>query len=339
MDSVSQELEKSLLLFLNHIKNRFTVERDAIESILRKYHWYTVNEETKCSCAAVDSSFLIIESRVGHIYALQGVAVAYELEGSTAKRVASSTFSDTGFIDVKPIKGDYIVKKSLFKKVLTEYAYMLELENIIKVSTEHPCTVVLIDGSFISFAASRRVGGFKAYIESLKGVYSLDDIEDKKVSYLNTLGSQRHVVFLAKSSNAGFYTQGLYSDMYVLELAKFYKFEPYYRAGFLEPMILNVKTVLSKLIKDSKIAIDLFTVTYSRFKDNTPVYQLSLPYKAEVDTIGYVYKCLKKWSASGYPMPLEWTHRLSKLPRKSLINTMMLLGIPIASGRELIDIG
>ncbi|MEM2296984.1 MAG: DNA double-strand break repair nuclease NurA [Ignisphaera sp.] len=339
MTSLMPELEKSLPLILRQIKNKFVKEKETAEKILQNYKWITLNNEVECACAAVDSSFLAIESRVGYIYALQGLAVLYNIKNNVIRRENVSVFTDIGFIDISIAKESHIVKKSIYKKVLTEYAYTLELENLIKVIKDYNHNLALIDGSFISFAMSKKTKNVDAYIESVRRRCHLDEVENLKIRYLEQLSKLRHVVFLAKSSSAGFYTQGQYSDMYILELARLFKINPYINPGFLEPLIFNVKETLSKIIKGSNIPIDKFTVTYVRFGLGTPVYQISFPYIVGEDDIGYVYMCLKKWSTSGYPIPLEYVHRFSKLPRKNLINAMIHLGIPIVTGRELIEFG
>lgn len=338
---IQPELEKVLTLLPKKIREKFNKERTGIESTLRKYQWYTNNnklEQSYCSCGAVDSSFLAIESRVGYIYVIQGAAVLYTMKDGKANRTMFSLLTDAGFINIRPIKDGYVIRKTLFKKVLTEYAYMLELETLLKIVIENKCDVALIDGSFISFAATRYTKDFSVSIESINKSYDLGEIENKKIVYLNKLSRHKHTIFLAKSSNAGFYTKGIYSDMHVLELARIYKLQPYNKPGFLEPLTVKVRPILSKLIKDFEIDIDAFTITYSRFREGLPVYQLTFPYEIDVDSIKNIYLCLKTWSTSGYPIPLEYAHKFSYLPRKPLINAMMLLGIPIATGRELIEL-
>lgn len=333
------ELEKNLPLILKQIKNKFAREKEVAENILRNYRWIELNNEVECACATVDSSFLTIESRVGYIYALQGLAVLYSIEKGIAKKENISTFADIGFIDISIAKESRIIKKSAYKKVLTEYAYMLELENLLKIAKDVDHNLVLVDGSFISFAMSKKIMNTYAYIESIGRKYSLNEIENLKMQYLEQLSKIKYVAFLAKSSNAGFYTEGRYADMYILELARLFKIKPYASPGFLEPLTFDVKETLANIIKDVNISIDKFTVTYARFGLSMPAYQISFPYALSEDDVKYVYMCLKKWSAAGYPIPLEYVHRFSKLPRKTLINAMVHLGIPIASGRELIEIG
>ncbi|MEM1682612.1 MAG: DNA double-strand break repair nuclease NurA [Ignisphaera sp.] len=337
LETIFPELEQGLPLLLKNIRDRFNKEKDSTEQVLKRYRWYVVEEETECSCAATDSSFLLIESRIGHIYVIQGVAAVYIIQDNTIKRLAYKIFSDVGLISAIPTKKSYVVRKSIFKKALTSYAYMLELENIVDITSTQAVDIVLIDGSFISFATTRISKEAKTTIESVKGVYSLESIENKKNVYLNELSKKKYSVFLAKSSNAGFYTQGLYSDMYILELTRLYKIYPYYRSGFLEPVKININA-LSKIIDVSNIGISDITVTYMRLRDNAPVYQISFPYEIHEEVIKYIASCLKRWSSSGYPAPLEYVHRISKIPRKSLINAMMLIGIPIISGREIIEI-
>lgn len=335
---LAPDFEKTLSLLLKYTRDKFTRERSAIESILRGLNWYLDDEEIECRCAAADSSFLVIESRIGYLYVIQGVAALYDIENGVARRSSMRTFFDAGLINIRFVKENYIIKKSMYKKVLTEYAYALELENLLEVIKGRPCDIALVDGSFISFAMSRRFGGYDISIEGVKHTYSFNEVEEIKNRSLTELSRFKYTVFLAKSSNAGFYSQGAYPDMYVLELARIYRIEPYFRQGFLEPLVLDTKKTLYRLIKESLLAIDTFTVTYVRFRQGLPVYQLSFPYKADLNNVKHVYSCLKKWSASGYPMPLEYAHRLSKIPKKHLINTMTFLGIPIASGRELIEI-
>jgi len=338
MVTLMPELEKALPLLLNHVKTKLNKEKDNVEKILKKYRWIATEDETECRCAAVDSSFLIIESRVGHLYAIQGVAILYEFKNGVAKRLALSPFSDVGFIEAEPVKEGYVTKKYVYKKALTEYAYTLELGNLVKIVDKNTCDVALVDGSLISFLVSRKSTDTKVFIEGVYNSYRLDEIEDLKAQHIERLSKHRHTVFLAKSSNAGFYTKDIYPDMYVLELARLFKIDPYSRAGFLEPVVLGFET-LGKLIKGSIRSSGEFTVTYLRFKAGIPVYQVSLPYKADVEEIKYIYSCLKKWSPSGYPLPLEYVHRFSKLPRKHLVNAMIMLSLPVVSGREIIDIG
>jgi len=337
LETIFPELEQRLPLLLKNIRDRFDKEKGSTEQVLKKYRWYVVEEERECSCAVADSSFLLIESRIGHIYAIQGMAAVYTIQDNTVKRLAYKMFSDVGLISAKPTKKSYVIRKSIFKKALTSYAYMLEVESIVDIMNTQLVDAVLIDGSFISFAATKISKEAETTIESIKDTYSLESIENRKSMCINELSKKKHSVFLAKSSNAGFYTQSLYSDMYVLELTRLYRIYPYYRSGFLEP--IKIKTnALSKIIDVRYIDVNSVTVTYMRLRDNAPVYQISFPREVHEEDIKYVASCLKKWSSSGYPAPLEYVHRISRLPRKSLINAMMLIGIPIASGREIIEI-
>lgn len=332
-------IEKDLPYLLRLVKSKLTKEKEIAINMLQRYRWITIDKDVECACATVDSSFSIIESRIGFIYVVQGIAVLYSIRDNLAKNVDHITFSDIGFIEIKiPKDHHYIVKKHTYKKVLTEYAYTLELENLVKIIEKHNSDLALLDGSFISFVMSRKSGDVGAYIDSVRGVHSLEEIERLKLQYLEKLLKHRYTVFLAKSSNAGFYTQGLYPDMYILELARLYRIEPYSNPGFLEPLTLDVKSTLSKFIRGYSIPTNEFTITYTRLYHGAPVYQLSFPYKLSEEDLKSICMCLKKWSPSGYPIPLEYAHRFSKLPRKKLLNSMIMLGIPIASGRELIEI-
>jgi len=334
----SFELEKDVMNILRLVREKLDKEKKVVANILQNYRWIPLDKDITCKCAAVDSSFLIIESRIGFIYVIQGVTVLYTIENNLAKRVGIKSFSDAGFIDIQATKSHFIAKKSIYKKVLTEYAYTLELNNLLNITEELGCDLALLDGSFISFIMDRRIKDSKVYIESVKNVYSLEEIEEYKIKSFEKLFKHRYTVFLAKSSSAGFYTQGLYPDMYILELARLYKIEPYSSSGFLEPLTIDVKNVLSKYVKEFNIPTNEFTITYIRLSPGIPVYQLTFPYKMSEDDLKYVFMCLKKYSPTGYPMPLEYVHKLSKLPRRKLINTMMMIGIPIVSGRELIEL-
>ena len=333
------ELEKLLPSIPKFIRNRLRSEKQGIEELLKRYVWYTVSEDVDiaCNCAAADSSFMVIESRVGYIFVVQGVAVLYGLENGRAKQIAAEVFSDLGMITATPLKKTHIIRKSLLKRALTEYAYLLELENLLKLVKRCDNVLALVDGSFMSFAATTPTRDFDIHIESVKGVQGLSEVEQKKFKCIQALAEHRHTVFVSKSSNAGFYTQGFYPDMYVLDIARLMGIEPYNASGFLEPLVLDVKSTLARLIK-GRIGVEKFTVTYVRLRMGMPVYQVSLPYEIDVDGMKSVYLCLKKWSASGYPMPLEFAHRLSAIPRKQLVKAMVALGVPIATGREIIEI-
>ncbi|MCC6058546.1 MAG: DNA double-strand break repair nuclease NurA [Desulfurococcaceae archaeon] len=331
-------IEKDILKILNLAKAKFDKEKDLVIKMLQKYRWIPLDKDMECSCAAVDSSFLVVESRLGFIYVIQGISILYNIENNVLKKIDFKPFSDAGFIEIQMSKGSYIVKKSIYKKVLTEYAYTLELSSIVELVKKHSPDIVLLDGSFISFAMSRKTKNSKAYVESVKGRFNLEEIEDLKIDNVKNLANHRYTVFLAKSSSAGFYTQGLFPDMYILELARLYKIEPYSKPGFLEPLTIDVKNSLSKYIKELSETINDITVTYIRLKHGIPVYQLSFPYRVGEEDLSYVYMCLKKYSPAGYPAPLEYVHRFSKLPKRKLMNTMMMLGIPIASGKEPIDL-
>lgn len=344
MLKIFPELERKLLLFHNLFVDKLNKEKNNVEQMLQKYQWISVEDKEQCTCAAVDSSFHSILTRMGYVYVIQGIAMMYDVEkNNTMKPIDFNIFADVGLITIETEKEKYGIKRKLFKRVLAQYAYMLELEKLVELIDKHVVDLILLDGSLISFITSVAREKIKIYVESTKDNHKLESIdlksiENKKNEYIHKLSKTKYSIFLSKSSDAGFYTHGFYTDMHILELARWFKIYPYYKSGFLEPLTFSVRDILSKFTCSIHSSIDRFSVTYIRLEDGAPIYQISFPYHVQKNDVMYVAKRLRSWSPMGYPIPLKKVHETSKIPKKQIIDAMTFLGIPIATGRELVEI-
>lgn len=330
------ELEIQLIELKKLLNNMLKTGIDKAIQSLNIIEWLVSNEEDRCPIVAVDSSFLLIESRLSISYIIQGIASLYTFDQDRIKNVKSRRYVNCGIINAFSINPKTLVKKTIYKKALTQYAYFLELKNLLEIVARD--SIVLIDGSLISFLMSRRFKEYKITFIEDGGEIDLDKINEEKTKLISNLNIVSIPVFLAKSSNANFLTNSNYSDMHLLELARIFAIEPYYRAGFTKPIAVNLEglKIYTKLLSNDMLK--LFTLSYMRFREKTPIFQVSIANERNSDEVLNIYKCIRGWSPAGYPIPLEYVHRLSKLSRREIYGLMMRLGIPIMSGREIIEI-
>jgi soluble P-type ATPase len=343
MGTIFPELEKAIPRLLKFINYKIESEKANIIDIVKSFKWYSnYNKDiNKCVAIGVDSSFTIIESRIGIIYVIQGISIKQVFDDSTIKIKDYNKFYDIGLISIQSNGVSKIIRRSTYKRVLSTYAYLLELQSVYDLLKNESIDIVLFDGSLISFLMQREFKSIIALINSVENSMDINfkDILVRKINLIKELNKVANIVFVAKSSNAGFYTNGIYPDLYIFELARLFKIEPYYRTGYSMPITINVdKTLRNFLGIDDTYEIDFFTVTYSRFIDNAPTFQLSFLSKLDEEAVNKRFSFIKIFSPSGYPIPLEYPHRISKLTRSSLIDIFIKLGIPIASGRELVEL-
>ncbi len=329
------ELEIQLIELKKLLSARLKTAIDRAIQSLNTIEWIVNNEEDKHSIVAVDSSFLLIESRLNVFYIIQGIVSLYTFDQDKIKNVKSRRYVNCGIINASPTNPKLLVKKSIYKKALTQYVYFLELKNLLEIASRD--SIALIDGSLISFIMSRRFKEYQiTFIENGNEI-DLDNITEEKIKLISNLNIVSIPVFLAKSSNANFLTNSNYSDMHLLELARIFSIEPYYKAGFTKPIVVNLEK-LKIPIRSLHSDITLFTLSYMRFREKAPIFQVSLIDRKEFSEVLNIYKCIRGWSPAGYPIPLEYVHRLSKLSRKEIHRLLIKLGIPIISGREIIEI-
>ncbi len=338
------ELEGIIFRLLEMISHKIKSERTNIIEILKNIEWSTKfrDDIDRCTAIGVDSSFTVVESRIGMIYVIQGVAIRQSFNRSTIKIEEDSRFYDIGLISVKPSYSNRVIRRSVYKRALSVYAYLLELQSAYNLLAGSSADIVLLDGSLLSFLIQKE---FKNLNITINSVGHAKDIEikyilERKMELIKELDKTTHTVFIAKSSGASFYiNNGIYPDIYIFELAKLFRVEPYYKAGYSIPMVIEIDKTLRRFLGiDESCEITFITVAYSRFIDNAPIFQLTFPNKVEADTVGSIFSYIKTLSPSGYPMPLEYPHRISKLARGTIIDVFMKLGIPVISGRELIEL-
>ncbi|MCS7111625.1 MAG: DNA double-strand break repair nuclease NurA [Ignisphaera sp.] len=344
MTALFQELESVISKLLNTINRKIELEKVGIIKMLDGLNWVTKfkNDVDKCTAIGVDSGFTIVETRIGVIYVIQGVAVKQTFNKSLIKIDDYHRFYDVGLIFIKPKNSSRVVRRSAYKRVLSNYAYLLELQSVRNLlAGSASVDIVLLDGSLLSFLVQKEFRGISVIVSSVgRGTdIEIKDLLKKKTELVNEIARTSHTVFVAKSSNAGFYTNGAYPDIYVFELAKLFRIEPYYRTGYSSPLVIEIDKTLKRFLgMVNSYDIQYFTITYSRFIDNAPIFQLTLPYKADADTVGDIFSYVRALSPSGYPMTLEYPHRISKLSRSTVIDIFIRLGIPVVSGRELIEL-
>lgn len=343
MVTIFSELETAIPKLLNIINYRIENEKSKIMEMVKVIKWNTGlrSDINKCKVIGVDSSFTLIESRIGIIYVIQGLAVRQLFSSSSMTIEDYDRFYDIGLIYIRSDNPKRIIRRSVYKKTLTAYAYLLELESAYKLLERGSVDLILFDGSLISFLLQRGFKDVNVVIYSVKQATDIDleRILIEKMSMIKGFSKYPNAIFVAKSSNASFYTNGMYPDIYLFELAKLFRIEPYYKAGYCTPIVIEIDKILRAFLGfNSDQNVEFFTITYSRFIDEAPIYQLSFPGKLEEEAIDKLFSYMRMLSPSGYPIPLEYPHRLSKLDRGTLTDIFIKLGIPIISGRELIEI-
>ncbi len=330
------ELEMQLIEFKKLLDNKLKIGRDKAIQSLNEIEWIVNSEEGRCHIIAVDSSFLLIESRLAVSYIIQGIASFYTFEYDKIKNIKSKRYANCGIITVSPTSPRVLVKRLIYKKALTQYAYFLELKNVLDIVTHG--SIVLIDGSLISFLMNKVFREYEVTFVENGTRLDLDQINEEKTRFIASLNQISIPVFIAKSSNANFLTNSNYSDMHLLELARIFTIEPYYRAGFTKPIVVDLERLKVYTKHLSNDIPKLFTLSYMRFREKTPIFQASMVNERGFSEVLNIYKCIRSWSPAGYPIPLEYVHRLSKLSRKEIYGLLMRLGISIVSGREIIEI-
>jgi len=335
------ELEKALLQFAKQFhddtKHRFDELRHAIVSKLK---WTVIDVKRHSDTfrvVAADSSFTIVETRLGLIYVVQGIALAHDNDTKYIK------VGDVGTIEFPGIYNVAGMRKIAPKKVLALYAQCIEL-NLLKQAIEHVSKnpFVLVDGSAISFTMDRfkKVRNVRI-CSSVYGCYSVSELVEMRLQILASLNRSTTMLFIAKNSGASFYGIKDFPDLYVLELARLFKLYPYSESGFSAPIVLKANE-LSQILRvevDRLKAYDLDTliVTYMRLVSGGPAFQLSSFNTEILDSIEDVALKLAKIAPAGYPIPLEISHKLSKINSRTIKESMYRLGVRIVSGREVLE--
>ncbi len=335
------ELERALLEFAKRfhsdVKKRF---RELEPSIVERIEWIRLdNYEQRASygIASADSSFIIMETRLGLVYIIQGVALVHYNGVKYIRR------GDVGLIEFSGLYNSLGIRKIAPKKVLALYAQCLELDMLSQVMKEvDKETLVLVDGSAISFLINK----FKKVMDArlcsaIQGCTSVKELIDKRLQSVAKLSKSHITLFIAKSSGASFYGIEGYPDLYVLEIARLHGVTPYVDPGFSKPIVLELEKVSRLLRVDSETLIfyglNRMIVTYMRLVRGGPTFQLSTFSQDAVDNLRKIASALAMVSPMGYPIPLESAHRLSKLNPRVVKRGLMRMGVPIISGREVIE--
>jgi hypothetical protein len=327
-----------MLTRLREVLNNIIEERrkNVVEE-LEKVEWTPLPESKPSygySVAAVDSSFVLIESRVFPIYVIQGISQVYVFDRDKIVAKAANRFYDAGVMEFEK-KGP--VRRSDLKKALTMYAYFLELKSMQSILKSYSADVALFDGSFLSFMLTRKDIAKAVKLRSIEGEVKLEDVVNDKLDLIEKLVESFVTAFIAKSSFVNFYKLG-YADFQLFELAKIHGVKPHNEPGYSKPVDVSITSDLLKFLGLKATAIRGFLVTYTRFGKGSQVFQLSVPYVEKKPDITILVSCLRAFSPAGYPLPLETVHRLSKLSKKALKGFLSKIGVPTLSGREILEI-
>lgn len=335
MSTIYPELAAALIRLREVLCNSIEERKKSVTEELFKVEWVSITEDYPCrSVAAVDSSFILIESRVLPLYAIQGISQVFEIsEGRIVVKLADR-FYGAGVMEAALGKH---AKRSYLKKALTMYAYLLELKSMDRLLGNSPADLALLDGSLLSFMLTRRDVAEAVKLRSLEGEVELSKVLRDKVEVLEKLTESFTIAFVAKSSSVNFYKLS-YADFQLFELAKIHSIKPHSELGYSKPMDITMSGEILRFLGLKETAIKGFLVTYVRLGRGSQVFQLSVPYIEKKPDIGAVASCIKTFSPAGYPLPLETVHRLSKLSRKTLRDFLIRIGMPIASGREILEI-
>ena len=334
---VFPELEPWLRNLRDHAISYIRSVRERYAPIVEKsIEWIPLREGRRGRVAAVDSSFVGVETRLFYVFVVQSLALCSG--GDRFSRIARAGIID--YANLLAVKSGRVVKRFSPKNMLSFYAQALELESISSIA--EGAELALLDGSIITFLMYRGRG-----IEELK-VYRVGDEEltplqvwSTKSTLLKRLARITTPVFVAKSSLAGFYTGGSMPDMEILEALRLLGSGRFATRGFSEPRQLSRE----ELIRASRIPPELadsvpftaVTVTYARFVDGGPIYQVTIPGSVDSDELREILERITAWSPAGYPLPLESVHKLSKLTKKAVRKLLTHYGVPMVSGREAIE--
>jgi predicted transcriptional regulator len=337
MSTMYPELANALIKLRERLYSSVKEQKKSVAEELVKVEWVSLLESgaSKCrSIAAVDSSFILIESRILPLYAIQGISQMFVIDGGKIAMKFSNRFCDAGVMEV--VTGKH-AKRSYFKKALTMYAYSLELESMEKLLRDSPADLALFDGSLLSFMLTRRDIAEFVKLRNLESEIKLSELLRSKVRLIESLVERFTVAFVAKSSSVNFYKLS-YTDFQLFELAKIHAMKPYSNPGYSKPVDISMSGEILKFLGLRETSIKGFLVTYVRLGTGSQVFQLSVPYIEKRPDVNDMVSCIKMFSPAGYPLPLETVHRLSKLSRRTLKEFLIRIGMPIASGREILEI-
>lgn len=335
------ELEKALLQFAKRFHGNTRHRFDELRhTIVSKIKWTVVDvkkHSDTCRVVAADSSFIIVETRLGLIYVVQAIALAHDNDTKYIR------VGDVGTIEFPGMYSVVGMRKIAPKKVLALYAQCIEL-NLLKQAAEYVGgkPFILVDGSAISFTVDRfrKVRNVKI-CSAVYGCYSVGDLVETRLQAIAALNRSSTTLFIAKNSGASFYGIKDYPDLYVLELTRLYKLYPYSESGFSAPIVLKddeLSRILGVEVDRLKAyELDTLIVTYMRLISGAPAFQLSSFSTEVIDSIEDIALKLAKIAPAGYPIPLEISHKLSKISSRTIKESMHQLGIRIVSGREVLE--
>ncbi len=336
MAGVYPELAALLIKLREKLEAQINQQRKVLEQESSKIEWLPIDSDAvERSCVvAVDSSFVLVESRLYPVYLVQGVAQAFTFDGGRISGGDQERFYDAGYMVADPGKR---VKRSYYKKALTHYAYLLELKSAYKLAKKVSVDLVLLDGSLLSFMLTRR-----DVAESITLVNPFEDIDmgrvfDEKQNIIEGMSEELAPVFVAKSSSVNFYSLG-YSDFQFLEMLRMFRVKRFHEPGYSKPIDITMDSSVLRFLGLKSTAVKGFVVTYARLSRASQVFQLSVPYTSRRPDVGKVVRILRIFSPAGYPLPLEAVHRISKLSKRQVKSLIMGLGIPTATGREFLEL-
>ncbi|MDK6028751.1 DNA double-strand break repair nuclease NurA [Ignisphaera sp. 4213-co] len=340
MSVMYPELAKMLIDLRNRVVLEATSRRGDVVDFLSKTVWIPMKgDEIPCErVAAVDSSFILFESRIAVLYALQGISQVHSIENGKIVTKDVDRFCDAGVIEYA--HGKSSMRKSAFKKALTAYAYLNEVKSVERIVLKTPVDVVLFDSSILSFLLTRRDIANNLIVRSVNDSKTLEEVYASRLEALESLAKRFTIVFVAKSSSVSFYTESesSYTDFQLFELARLYKIQPFLEAGYSAPKEVEFSEKVKKFLGIREMGLRGFIVSYARFQKNSQVFQLTIPFIDKKPDIEKTIACIKAFSPAGYPIPLEFAHRVSKLSRRSLRDFLIKIGMPIASGREFLEL-
>ncbi len=338
-----REMERRLIGLANTFAPRIAREFDRLRPVIEEIEWIEVNTDElgneRSAIAAVDSSFTIVESRIGLMFFVQGLAQAW------SRRLGSSSlrFADCGFIEVEGLSTKLGRRRVAPKHILSSYAQLLELENVYNLASrmeENP--TVLIDGSVIAFTINRAVKGDGVVTSIDRGSIRLSDICRRRLRLVVLLARSFLTLFIAKSSWASVLTSSSIPDLYLLEIARVVRYRPISMPGFTKPRYIEIDELVRATRWNREelesAGLKCITCLYVRLREGAQAFQVTAVGRLSERDARRIFEILYPWSKDiGYPIPLESVHRLSKLERRDLVESLHRLGIPIVSGREVLE--
>jgi len=333
------ELLSSAKAFADLYRSLIASELGKLMEVSREIEWIELEpKDIEATVAASDSSFHLVESRSGLFYVIQGAGIA--VKGATSK---TSRFAELGMVRTAPEGGvRHLVSRADVKKALSILAQSVELSLVDKLVEENRKNIILLDGSLISFVRRPRRAPNVRFWSSAR-LSNIEEILRERVQGLREAASKALLLFVAKSSALSvavrsYRSEILYNDMQLLELIGSMEGSRYSRPGFTAPQCADLADFKSLSIDlddvknvfgDSK-----FTITYVRFAPRAPLVQITMPGCKHYSSISEALSITATYSPHGYPIPLEYAHRYSKLSKRDVKSVLSSQGLTMITGRE-----